>query len=66
MLKEKEEPLKEVKKKIITKDYTVLKSVTLEKLYNTGSTISVEVGSKIEKYLLINKFVNKHGISRSN
>lgn len=49
-----------------TKDYTVLKTVTLKEVHNVGSTVSVEVGSDLEKYLLTNKFVNKHGISRSN
>jgi len=71
MLDDKKEPLKEVKeeKKVFskkTKKYTVLKTITLEKVYNLGSTIEVEAGGKLEKELLTNKFINKHGISRSN
>ena len=74
MLEDKKEALKEpktaqsdnVKSKAKTKDYTVIKEITLEKEYVKGSTISVEVGSDLEKYLVTNKFVNKHGISRSN
>lgn len=67
MLEDKKEPVKEAKttnKK--TKDYTVLKTVTLDKVYNPGSIVSVEIGSEQEKYLLTNKHINKHGISRSN
>lgn len=55
-----------VKSKVKTKDYTVTKTVTLEKVYVPGETITVEVGSDTEKHLLTNQFVNKHGISRPN
>lgn len=60
------EVIKETAKKAETKSYTVIKEVTLNEIHRPGSTIDVEVGSDLEKYLLTNKFVNKHGISRSN
>jgi hypothetical protein len=66
MLEEKKEPIKEVKKKAETKKYTVIKQVTLDEVKRPGAIIEVEVGSDLEKYLLTNKHVNKHGISRSN
>ncbi len=75
MLDEKKEVAKDLKtvevkeskaSKVKTKDYTVIKTITLDKIYNPGSTISVEIDSDLEKYLLTNKFINKHGISRSN
>lgn len=73
MLEDKKEAVKgsevvekKASKKAETKDYTILKKITLEKLYNVGSTVEVEIGSDLEKYLLTNKFISKHGISRSN
>jgi len=77
MLEEKKEILKESKntpevtketKKadVKIKEYTVIKDVTLNEVHSPGSTIKVEVGSDLENYLLTNKFVNKHGISRPN
>jgi len=77
MLDEKKEAVKEpknepeVKKEakkseVKTKDYTVLKAFTSDKVNPVGSTISVEVGSDQEKYLLTNKHINKHGVSRPN
>lgn len=61
------EVAKETKKsKAETKDYTVIKEVTLKEIHSPGAKINVEVGSDLEKYLLTNKFVNKHGISRPN
>jgi hypothetical protein len=62
MLDEKKEP----KKKAELKEYTVIKEITLDVVYMVGSTISVEVGSDLEEYLLTHKHVNKHGISKSN
>lgn len=74
MLEENKKPEKEAKNapevkeetKVITKDYTVLKSFTTDKVNAPGSTVSVVVGSDQEKYLLTNKIINKHGISRPN
>lgn len=61
------EVAKETKKsKVETKDYTVIKEVTLKEIHSPGAVVNVEVGSDLEKYLVTNKFVNKHGISRSN
>lgn len=54
------------KSDVKTKDYTVISAVTLDKVYVPGNTITVEVGSETEKYLLNNQKVNKHGISRPN
>lgn len=66
MLDEKKEAVKEPKKKAELKEYTVIKQITLDKVYGIGSTVSVEVGSDLEKYLLTEKHINKHGISRPN
>lgn len=75
MLEENKKPEKEAKnapevkeevKDVITKDYTLLKPLTTDKINAPGSTVSVVVGSDQEKYLLTNKIVNKHGISRPN
>lgn len=66
MLEEKKEAIKEPKKKVETKSYTVIKAITIEKLYNVGDIVNVEVGSGLENYLLTNKHINKHGISRPN
>lgn len=61
------EVAKETKKsKVETKDYTVIKEVTLKEIHSPGAVVNVEVGSDLEKYLITNKFVNKHGISRPN
>lgn len=57
---------KETKSEVKTKDYTVIKVITLKEVHTIGSTISVEVGSDLEKELLIGKFINKHGVSRPN
>lgn len=63
----KTDQVKEAKKSVSkTKDYTVIKTITKEKVYNVGSVITLEVGSDLENELLTNKFINKHGISRSN
>jgi len=69
MLEEKNKPQKEDKKEektVETKKYTVIKTITLDEVKRPGAIIEVEIGSDLEKYLLINKHVNKHGISRSN
>jgi hypothetical protein len=74
MLEDKNKPQKEEKEAVIptikevkeTKKYTVIKTVTLDKVYNPGSIVEVEIGSEQEKYLLTKKFINKYGISRSN
>lgn len=82
MLEENKKPEKEVKKApeelvkneetikhfplIKVKDYTFIKSFTNHRVNNPGDTITVEVGSDLENYLVTNKFVNKHGISRPN
>lgn len=61
------EVAKETKKaKVNTKSYTVIKEVTLKDIHSPGAVIEVEVGSDLETYLVTNKFVNKHGISRPN
>ena len=44
----------------------VIKAITIEKLYNVGDIVSVEIGSDLENYLLTNKHINKYGISRPN
>lgn len=62
----KKEAVKEPKKKAETKNYTVIKAITIEKLYNVGDIVSVEIGSDLENYLLTNKHINKYGISRPN
>lgn len=63
----KTDQVKESKKSAVkTKDYTVIKTITLAEVHNIGSTIDLEVGSELEKELLTGKFINKHGISRSN
>ena len=66
MLDEKKEAVKEPKKKAELKDYTIIKPITLDVVYEIGSTVSVEIGSDLENYLLTHKHVNKHGISKSN
>jgi adenylate cyclase class IV len=75
MLEDKKEVVKEPKTVEVTptskevketKKYTVIKTVTLDKVYNPGSIVEVEIGSEQEKYLLTKKFINKYGISRSN
>lgn len=70
MLEENTKPIKEakseVKPKVETVKYTVIKTITLEEVHNPGSTIEVEKGSDLEKELLTGKFINKHGISRPN
>lgn len=66
MLEEKKEVAKKESKAPVLKDYTIIKKITLEKVYQIGSTVSVEVGSELEKKLLTNKFINKYGISRPN
>lgn len=58
--------IKESKSKVKTKDYTVIKTITLSEVHNIGSTITLEVGSELEKELLTDKFINKHGVTRSN
>lgn len=60
------EEKKETSKKAELKKYTVVKEVTLKEIHRPGSVVEVEVGSDLEEYLLTNKFVNKHGISRPN
>lgn len=65
-LKNTQELPKETKSKAKTKDYTVLKVITLKEVHAIGSTINVEIGSDLEKELLIGKFINKHGVSRPN
>lgn len=64
--KNTQEVTKETVKKAKTKSYTVIKEVTLSEIHSVGSIIEVEIGSDLEKYLVTNKFVNKHGISRPN
>ena len=74
MLEDKKEPLKEAKvevkevskSKAKTKSYTVIKEITLKEVHYPGAQIELEVGSDLEKNLITNKFVNKHGVSRSN
>ena len=60
MLEEKKETAKEPKKNAETKQYTVIKAVTIEKLYNIGETLSVIAGSDLEEYLLTNKHIKKN------
>lgn len=66
MLDEKKEVVKEPKKKAEVKEYTVIKPITIDKVYNIGNIVSVEIGSDLERYLITNKHINKYGISRPN
>lgn len=72
MLDKENKPLKEVKEievkeaKVISNatKHTVLKQITLEKVYNIGSTIELS-NEELKKELLTKKFI-ANGISRSN